>query len=159
MIRIVHYLMKQKLLVGMMVALICAAGIAAVTHLNRESIPDITLDMVTVTTIYPGASPSDMEELVSIPIEKKLRKLNSLDKVRSYNVDNVAVTVIYIDDKVKDKKKAVQDIKDAVDQVDNLPARAEKPLVKEITTDTTELVSVAFTGKTVHTPYERLREY
>jgi multidrug efflux pump subunit AcrB len=157
--KILHYLIRQKLLVGLLVALVAAAGIISLTSLNRESIPDVALDMVTITTIYPGASSSDMEVLVSIPIEKKLRKVSDLDKVRSYNVDNVSVIVIYIDDSAKDTKKAVQDIKDAVDQVDNLPARAEKPLVKEITTDIVELVSVAFTGKTEDVPYSRLREF
>src|SRR5512142_1576334 len=96
--KILHYLIRQRLLIGLVVALIAAAGIASVTSLNRESIPDVALDMVTVTTIYPGASSSDMEELVSIPIEKKLRKLNDLNKVRSYNVDNVSVIVVYIED-------------------------------------------------------------
>ena len=159
MIRLVHYLIRQKLLVGLIVGIIGVSGLVAVTSLNRESIPDIPLDMVTVTTVYPGASSSDMEELVTIPIEKKLRKLSDLDKVRSYNVDNVSVLVIYIEDTARDKKKVVQDIKDAIDQVDNLPAKAEKPLVKEITTDTTELVSVAFTGKTPDVPYAKLREF
>ena len=78
--------------------------------------------MVSITTIYPGASPSDAEELISIPIEKKLRKVNGIDKVRAYNVENVSVMVVYIEDSVRDKRKAVQDIKDAVAQVDNLPS-------------------------------------
>jgi len=159
MTKLLHYLIRQRLLVGLIVAITALTGIVAVTSLNRESIPDIALDMVTITTIYPGASSSDMEELVTIPIEKKLRKLSDLDKVRSYNVENVSVMMIYIEDKAQNKKKVVQDIKDAVDQVDNLPAKAEKPLVKEITTDTTELVSIAFTGVSADVPYSKLREF
>jgi len=151
--------MRRKHLVSLVVVLIIICGIIAVAHTNRESIPQLNLDMVTITTIYPGASPSDAEELISIPIEKKLRKVGDLDKVRSYNVENVSVIVIYIEDNAKDKKKVVQDIKDAVEQVDNLPSRAEKPVVKEITTDNTELISIAFTGKTPDVDYSRLREF
>jgi multidrug efflux pump subunit AcrB len=157
--KIIHYLLEQKLIVSLAVAIFLAAGLVAITHTNRESIPQLSLDMVTVTTVYPGASPSEAEELISIPIEKKLRKVGDLDKVRSYNVENVSVVVVFIQDKAADKKKVVQDIKDAVDQVDNLPARAEKPLVKEITTDNTELISVAFTGKNDDVPYAKLREF
>jgi multidrug efflux pump subunit AcrB len=157
--KIIHYLLEQKLIVTLAVCIFLAAGFVSITHTNRESIPQLSLDMVTIMTVYPGASPSETEELISIPIEKKLRKVGDLNKVRSYNVENVSVVVIFIEDRASDKKKVVQDIKDAVDQVDNLPARAEKPLVKEITTDNTELISVAFTGKNGEVPYARLREF
>jgi multidrug efflux pump subunit AcrB len=150
--------MKQKLLVTLFVIMVFMAGLFVLVHTNRETIPQVTMDMVTVTTIYPGASPSDAEELISIPIEKKLRLVSNLDKVRSYNVENVSVIVIYIEDRAGDKRKVVQDIKDAVEQVDNLPSKAQKPLVKEVTTENTELISVAFTGKTADVPYTRLRE-
>jgi multidrug efflux pump subunit AcrB len=157
--KIINQLMKQKLIVSLVVFIFIASGFVAITRTNRESIPQLSLDMVTITTIYPGASPSETEELISIPIEKKLRKVGELDNVRSYNVENASVVVVFINDRAGDKKKTVQDIKDAVDQVDNLPSRAEKPLVKEITTDNTELISVAFTGKNGDVPYTRLREF
>jgi multidrug efflux pump subunit AcrB len=115
--------------------------------------------MVSVVTVFPGAAPNDAEELISIPIEKKLRGVSGIDKVRSYNVENVSFLVIYLDDRAKDKKKIVQDIKDAVEQVEGLPASAQKPLVTEINFDNTELVSVAFVGKTKDVPYARLREF
>lgn len=157
--KVIRYLMEQKLLVNLLVLLIFIAGLFTLSNTNRESIPEVSLDMVTITTVYPGGSPSEAEELISIPIEKKLRQVSNLDKVRSYNVENVSVIAVYIKDGIPDEKKVVQDIKDAVDKVDNLPAKAEKPLVKEITTDNTEFLSVAFTGKDKSVPYSRLREF
>ncbi|HPS56618.1 MAG TPA: efflux RND transporter permease subunit [Spirochaetota bacterium] len=157
--RIINYILEQDLLVNLVVAILVIAGITSYSMLNRESLPDSTLDMVTVTTIYPGASPTDAEELVSIPIEKKLREVSGLDKVRAYNVENLSLLVLYIADDVKDKKKVVQDIKDAVEQVTGLPSVARTPLVAEVTVETTELVSVAFTGKDESVPYNRLREF
>lgn len=157
--KLISYLLDQKLLINLIVVIIILAGITIFPKINRESIPDIKFDMVTITTIYPGASPSDAEELISIPIEKKLRSISDLDKVRSYNVENVSLIVVFIEDGAKDKKKVVQDIKDAVEQVTSLPANAQKPLVSEVTFDNTELVSVAFTGKNKDVPYSRLREF
>ena len=151
--------MRQKLTVNLAVFVILVAGIYSLSGLNRESIPQISLDMVSVVTVFPGAAPNDAEELISIPIEKKLRGVSGIDKVRSYNVENVSFVVIYLDDRAKDKKKIVQDIKDAVEQVEGLPASVQKPLVTEINFDNTELVSVAFVGKTKDVPYARLREF
>lgn len=157
--KLISYLLDQKLLINLVVAIIILAGITTFSGINRESIPDIKFDMVTITTVYPGASPSDAEELISIPIEKKLRSISNLDKVRAYNVENVSLIVVFIEDKASDKKKVVQDIKDAVEQVSNLPSAAQKPLVAEVTFDNTELVSVAFTGKDENVPYSKLREF
>ena len=157
--KLISYLLDQKLLINLVVAIIILAGITTFSGINRESVPDIKFDMVTITTVYPGASPSDAEELISIPIEKKLRSISNLDKVRAYNVENVSLIVVFIEDKASDKKKVVQDIKDAVEQVSNLPSAAQKPLVAEVTFDNTELVSVAFTGKDDNVPYSKLREF
>lgn len=157
--KIINYLLDQKLLVNLVVVIILMAGLTTFSGINRESIPDVKFDMVTITTIYPGASPSDAEELISIPIEKKLRSISNLDKVRAYNVENVSLIVVFIEDKAKDKKKVVQDIKDAVEQVENLPSTAQKPLVAEVSFENTELVSVAFTGKNENVPYTKLREF
>ncbi len=157
--KIITYLMDQKLLINLVVVIIIMSGLFAFSKINRESIPDIKFDMVTVTTIYPGASPNDAEELITVPIEKKLRSLSGLDKVRAYNVENVSLIVIYIEDSVKDKKKVVQDIKDAVEQVGNLPSNAQKPLVSEVTFDNTELASIALTGKNENVPYSKLRDF
>jgi len=157
--KILSYLLDQKLLINLVVVIILLTGLTTFSGINRESVPDIKFDMVTITTIYPGASPSDAEELISIPIEKKLRSVSDLDKVRSYNVENVSLIVVFIEDKSKDKKKVVQDIKDAVEQVENLPSTAQKPLVAEVSFDNTELISVAFTGKDETVPYTQLREF
>jgi multidrug efflux pump subunit AcrB len=158
--KLINYLIEQKLLINLIVFSLLAAGFFSITHLNRESIPDIKFDMVTISTVYPGASPNEAEDLISIPIEKKLRSVSDIDKVRSYNVENVSLIVVFIEDQAKDKKKTVQDIKDAVEQVSGLPAVAQKPVVAEVSFDNTELISVAFTGKDgKDVPYSKLREF
>ncbi len=156
---LINSLLDRKLLVTLVVVIAILAGLVSLKGLNRESIPDVNFDMVQITTIYPGASPADAEDLVSVPIEKKLRSVNNLDKVRSYNVENLSLIVVFIEDRAKDKKKVVQDIKDAVEQVENLPANAKKPVVAEVSFDTTEIMQVVFTGKDESVPYGRIREF
>jgi len=157
--RIINYLIDRKLLVNLLVVVILLVGLMSVITMNRQQIPDVNMDMVTVTTIYPGASPSDAEELISIPIEKKLRSVSDVKKVRAYNVDNVSLIVVYILDTAKDKKKTIQDIKDAVEQVENLPSGVQKPIVAEVNFENTELMHIAFTGINENVPYSRLREF
>ena len=158
--RFFDYLIKQKLIVNLVVIMILMAGLFSIMNLNREAIPDTTFDMVTITTIFPGASPNDVEELISIPIEKNLRRISNLDKVRSYNVESTSQIVVFIEDTAPNKKDIIQDIKDAVEQVSGLPGGAMKPIVSEVKLDTTEILSVAFTAKEgADVSYSKLREY
>lgn len=157
--KLINFIIHEKLLVNLAIVVFLLGGITSLLSLHRQSIPDVNMDMVSIATVYPGASPSDTEELISIPIEKKLRSVSDIRKVRAYNVDNVSLVVVYLDYHVKDKKKTIQDIKDAVDQVQSIPARAQKPIVREISFENTELVYVAFTGKTDDVPYSKLRDF
>ncbi|MDY6934457.1 MAG: efflux RND transporter permease subunit [Spirochaetota bacterium] len=158
MIKLIHSLMQQKLFVNLMVALIILSGYAIAERINREAYPEVNFDMVTVTTIYPGGSPDEIEKLISIPIEKKLREVDNLDKVRTYNIENVSVLAIYIEDDASNKDEVVQDIKDAVELVENLPDKAETPLVKELKFDNTPAIDVAIYGKRPDVPYPLIRE-
>jgi multidrug efflux pump subunit AcrB len=76
--------------------------------MNRETFPNVNFDMVVIKTIYPGGSSEEIEKIVTIPIEKKLRQVSGLDKVRSYNIENISVIVVYIDPDDENKKKIVE---------------------------------------------------
>ncbi|HPJ36478.1 MAG TPA: efflux RND transporter permease subunit, partial [Spirochaetota bacterium] len=158
MITIIKYLIKEKLVIALIVGLVFMLGIMSISRMNREAYPEVNFDMVSIKTIYPGGSPDELESLISIPIEKKLREVDDIDKVRSYNIENVSVIAVYIDEKASDKKQVVQDIKDAVDLVEDLPSTAEEPVIEEITTDKTEIFHAAIFAENEDVPFTVLRE-
>lgn len=157
MFTLIKYMIKEKLVVSLIIVLIFMLGLMSISNINREAYPDVDFDMVSIKTVYPGASPDELESLITIPIEKKLREVDGIDKVRSYNIENVSVIAVYIDEKAGDKKQVVQDIKDAVDLVENLPANAEDPVVEEIKIDKTEIFYVAISAKNEDVPFTTLR--
>ncbi|TFH43222.1 MAG: efflux RND transporter permease subunit [Chrysiogenales bacterium] len=158
MIAIIKYLMDQKLLINLLVFLLIIAGLVSLGRINREAFPDVNFDMVSITTIYPGASPDELEQLVTIPLEKRLKEVGDIDKVRSYNIENVSVIVVYIEDDASDKKQVVQDIKDAVSLEDQLPDTTQKPVVQEIKLDKKFIMDVAIYGSEPGTSYATLRK-
>lgn len=141
--KLIDFFIKEKLIITLAVFVTLLAGLVILMSLNRESFPDVNLDMVTIKTIYPGAAPDEVENLVTIPLEKEIRGVVGLDKVLCYNIENVSVIVAYIEENVSDKKKVVDDIKDAVQRVTDLPDSAEEPLVEEITTEETPAIDIA----------------
>ncbi|MBP9023934.1 MAG: efflux RND transporter permease subunit, partial [Spirochaetes bacterium] len=150
------YLSRQKQLAVIVVIMIVGAGLFTFLNTNREAYPQVNFDMVTVKTIYPGGSPEEIENLITTPIEKKIKEVSGLDKVRSYNIENVSVIVVYIDMNQSNIPEIVTDIKDAVDLVEDLPSNAEKPIVEELKLDKTQVVDIALFGKDDSVKYEDL---
>ncbi|MBN1501808.1 MAG: efflux RND transporter permease subunit [Spirochaetes bacterium] len=153
----IEFLIKQKVFVNMTIGLVILLGLITISGMKREGFPQVSFDMVSIQTIYPGASPEDVEKLVTIPVEKKLREVDGIDKVRSYNIENVSVVVIYLDMRALNKEEIVQDIKDSVESVSGLPDNVQKPVVKEITLDKTQVLNVAVYGKNDDVTYKEIR--
>ncbi len=156
--KILSFLIDQKMFMGLLIFMALVIGYMSLTSRNREAFPEVAFDMVTITTIYPGGSPDEIETLITIPIEKKIREVDGIDKVRSYNIENVSVLAIYLDEDYSDPDAAVQNIKDAVDTVTDLPSGAEAPAVKEIKIDKTTVLRVALFANNDDVSYAKLRE-
>ncbi|MFQ5341617.1 MAG: efflux RND transporter permease subunit [Anaerolineae bacterium] len=85
---------RQPVLVTMlMLALIVVGGIAY-TNLPVDLFPNISIPTVAVTTIYPGASPQEVESQVTDPMEKALRSLNGVDRVRSTSAESMSQVLV-----------------------------------------------------------------
>jgi Na+/pantothenate symporter len=69
--------------VFIIILLISLAGVLSYISIPKEQFPDVTVPQIFVTTIYPGASPSDMEQLITKPLEKQLKGLTGVKKITS----------------------------------------------------------------------------
>lgn len=156
--KILNYFIEKRMIAGLLTVLILIAGSMALSSLNREAFPEVSFDMVTIQTVYPGASAEECENLITIPIEKEIRQVAGIDRVRSYNIENISFIVIYLEEGRKNPSKTVQDIKDAVGLVTNLPEEAKEPLVEELKLDKTELIYAAVYPKKDNVDYSLIRK-
>ena len=88
----------------------------------------------------------EIEKLLTVPIEKELKGVDGIDEMSSVSMDNVSNILIEISQDVKDKDKVINNIRQAVDRVDDLPAEAEEPVVTEITSGEIPVLEVALSG-------------
>ncbi|MDZ4747696.1 MAG: efflux RND transporter permease subunit [Saprospiraceae bacterium] len=95
--------------------LITLAGIMAYLAIPKEQFPDVTVPQIFVTTIYPGASPSDMEQLVTKPIEKELKGLSGVKKITSSSVQDFSNIIVEFNTDL-DVAVCKQKVKDGVDK-------------------------------------------
>ena len=95
--------------------LVTAFGLMNYTSLPKNQFPDIVIPTMVISTIYPGTSPADMENLVTRPIEKQLKSLSGVKKITSNSIQDFSIVTIEFNTDV-DVADAKQKVKDAVDK-------------------------------------------
>lgn len=97
------------------------AGILSYIKLPKERFPDIVIPTIYVQTIYPGSSPKDIENLITKPIEKKIKSISGVKKLKSQSIQDFSIITVEFNTDVK-VDEAKRKVKDEVDK-----AKAELP--------------------------------
>lgn len=120
-------------------------GTWTVLTLPRESTPEVTVPVALVTTVYPGASARDVEELVTVPLEEAVLAVTGAEAVQSSSrLGSSSITVEFAAE--EDLTEALRALREAVSSVTDLPAAAEEPRVQEISFTDEPIVSLSLGG-------------
>ena len=95
--------------------ILCVAGIMTYNSLPKDNFPEIVIPTIYISTIYPGTSPKDMENLVTRKIEKQLKSVSGIKKITSNSLQDFATIMVEFNTDV-DVAVAKQKVKDAVDK-------------------------------------------
>ena len=116
----------------LLIILLTGWGVYSFIKLPLESDPEVKIPIAVVATVYPGASPSDIEELITKKIETGIAGLKSVKKITSSSANSVsAVTVEFdasanLDDSLRKLRDKINDVKK------DLPSDANDPLINEV---------------------------
>ena len=81
--RLIRWFVKNTVAANMVMLFILVAGLLTLPRIRMEVFPDINVDIVSISVIYPGASPKDVEEGICYRIEEKLTGLKGIKRIRS----------------------------------------------------------------------------
>ena len=144
--KITEYAISKRVTVYVLVVLMVLAGTSTYMALPREASPDIEIPFIIVKTAYIGASPEDVENLVTRKIEKKLQGLENVKDMYSTSAEGIStiqiafIAGIDIDD-------VLQKVKDKVDLAKQvLPGDAEDPIVSEVNFSNIPIMIVNISG-------------
>jgi CzcA family heavy metal efflux pump len=115
-----------------LITIIIIGGLISYIRLPREAAPDIAIPVVIISTPYFGVSPSDIETLVTDPLEKEFKSLRSLKKMTSTSAESVSLVTLEFEPDV-DIEDALQKVRDKVDKAKpEIPPDAEEPEIIEV---------------------------
>lgn len=95
--------------------IIIVMGVISYISMPKENFPEVVIPTIYVGTPYPGNSPVDIENLITRPIEKEIKGISGLDNVSSTSIQDYSTVIVEFSPDV-DISRALQDVKDAVDQ-------------------------------------------
>lgn len=143
--KIIQFSVNNKFALWLMTIIITVAGIYAGTSMKLETLPDITTPTVSVTTIYPGATPEQVLDEVSRELESKVENLSGVDTVRSTSFQNASNLQIDYNFST-DMDEAEQKVKEALSNVE-LPDGVQEPQVSRISFDAFPVIGFAVSDK------------
>ncbi|MCC8353099.1 surfactin resistance protein SrfP [Bacillus sp. AF23] len=122
---VINFVLKNKFAVWLMTIIVTAAGLYAGMNMKQESIPDVNMPYLTISTTYPGATPSQVADEVTKPVEQAVQNLDGVSVVTSTSYENASSVMIEYDYE-KDMDKAKTEAAEALENV-SLPDDAKDP--------------------------------
>jgi len=133
---------KNRTVILVLTAILVMAGAFSYSSIPKESNPSIEIPIFIVNTIYPGISPSDMESLITQPIERELQGINGVKDIRSTTTESFSSIVVEFDLDVP-LSEASQRVRERVDMAKtDLPPDAEDPFIIEIDLDDFPIMTI-----------------
>ena len=125
---------------------IVVAGSLAYSTLPRESFPDIEIPNILVYTVWPGASPTDVESQLTDELERELQGLEGIKQITSTSTESVSVVNVEFVSGV-DLDFALQKVRDRVNLAKaEFPADAEEPILRELNFSDVPILQVHLSG-------------
>ncbi|MEZ4369143.1 MAG: efflux RND transporter permease subunit, partial [Kofleriaceae bacterium] len=119
---------RNSVAANVLVILLLVGGLVMSRAVKKEVFPEVQLDFVIVNVPYPGASPAEVEEGVTLVVEEAVRGIDAVNRVRSSSTEGFAVVTAELR-LGADADQALADVKSAVDRITTLPESAERPVI------------------------------
>jgi len=122
------------------------SGLMAYQSIVKEAAPDLAIPQATVETEWPGADPETIEKQITNEIEKKIKSMKGLKRVRSASFDSYSVIAVEFRSSAN-LSESMQILRDKVrDAEPDLPKDAKKPKIEQVSVDDTPILTITLYG-------------
>lgn len=140
----IRFSLNNKFALWILTLLVLFAGLYSGLNMKMETLPDITVPIVSVTTVYPGAAPEEIMDKITKPIEQRTRNLKGVEVISSTSYENASSVVIEYTYET-DMDKAATEVKNALSEL-TLPDGAQDPAVSRISLNAFPVLSLSLSN-------------
>lgn len=145
----IEIFVKRPVLTNLLFLLLLTAGFLSMRSLPMEAFPEMNFGTVLVTTVWPGATPEDVQSQITIPIEKRVGEVEHILSMDSISSQSLSQIRIKFEETLSnaDYKSLYTDVQNKIQEVQRLPKSAEKPVAILVSTqDWRPTLSIALSG-------------
>ncbi len=150
--KIMEFFLERSLLVNLLTVMILLVGAISLYGLQKETFPSVEFDIILVRTGYPGSSSEDVEKLVTIPLEREIKAVNGIKELNALSAEGSSIIYLEVEPDAN-LDEVLEDTKNAIDAVDDLPDDATVPIVTSLDNKQRGILKVTLTGA----DYDKLR--
>jgi len=133
-------------MISMVMVALLLFGILGYLNLPLNQMPDAEIPYVTIQTIYAGAAPEQIENLITKKIEDEISSISLLKNTTSYSMNSASIMILEFN-LDKDADIALQDTKEKVDAILNdLPEEANEPVIQKIDISASPIIEILISG-------------
>ena len=144
--RAIEWFAKNSVTANLMMISIIALGLMSAFSIKKEVFPEASLDMVSVSVLYRGAAPEEVEEGVVVRIEEAIQDIEGRKRITSTAQENMGTVTAELKTGYE-TSKVLEDIKSRVDAIDTFPEETEKPVVTEML-NRRQVINITISGDT-----------
>ena len=122
---------KHKVAPNLLMIIMIMAGLVALKKLNIQFFPDFELDIISVTTVWSGASAQDVETSITTPVEQRLRAIDHLKEISSSSAPGVSGITLEFEEGA-DMVLALEQVRRQVDDFSSMPQDAELTKIVQV---------------------------
>lgn len=142
--RAIAWFAENSVAANLLMVVILASGLITIGGIELEIFPEFSADVVTVSVVYRGAAPEEVEEGVCVRIEEAVQSIEGIERIRSTASENRGSVNIELIPGA-DARRVLEDVKSAVDAIDTFPDETEQPVIQEVVLRR-QVINVAVSG-------------
>jgi len=156
----IRWMARNHVAANLLMLVFIVGGILLGASVKQEVFPEVSLDRVQVSVVYPGAGPEEVEEGVILKVEENLSSVDGIKQLKAVAAEGYGTVTaeLYPD---YDPDQVLQDIKTEVDRISTFPEDAEKPVIAKLL-NRREVISVVIYGdlseRSLREQAERVRD-
>ena len=144
--RLAHAFLNSKL-TPLFIAASLALGIFAVAIIPREEEPQILVPMLDITTAMPGASPAEVEQRVTLPIENLVHQISGVEYVYSTSAPGQSLVIVRFLVGTPQEDALIKVYSKLYSNFDHMPPGASQPLIKARSIDDVPILALTLWGE------------
>ncbi|OVE80466.1 acriflavin resistance protein [bacterium J17] len=141
----IEWMTRNHVAANLAMMLLIVGGLLFGQTVKREVFPEIELDSLSVSAIYPGAGPAEVESGICLPVEEAIASISGVKELRCIATEGAGTVTAELQ-LGYDADEVLQEVKSEVDRIQTFPEEAEAPSVSRLA-QRTEVLSVAMFGE------------